>query len=149
MSNDPDGHPGDAGGDELDLRDRPAMASVRRWAARTLPEVTGETLDDLLLVVNEMVGNAYDHGDRPKRLRLRRTPAGRVRVEVQDSSTSLPVPGRSRIADSRGRGVLLIAALSESWGTVRDPDGKTVWAEVATPPVDGSTDGFTDGRYGV
>ncbi|MEV0675195.1 ATP-binding protein [Actinosynnema sp. NPDC050436] len=125
----PDGEP-----HVLDLGERPAIGAVRRWTERAVPHLPDDLLADLLLLVTELVGNAYDHGHQPGALRLTRWP-GRVRVEVDDSSPAPPVPGRSRIADSRGRGLLIVAALSGDWGTTGRVDGKTVWADLPLHPV--------------
>ncbi|MEU7524159.1 ATP-binding protein [Saccharothrix sp. NPDC042600] len=118
----------------LDLAARPEMAEVRRWVRAAAPEVAGDPLEDLLLVVTELVTNAYDHSPRPRRLRLSVLPE-RVRVEVEDSSGDPPVVGRSRISDSRGRGLVLVAALSADWGHTAHGDGKTVWADVVHGPA--------------
>ncbi|CCH32601.1 putative anti-sigma regulatory factor,serine/threonine protein kinase [Saccharothrix espanaensis DSM 44229] len=124
-------------GPVLELGDRPPMNAVRRWTERAVPHVVGESLEDLLLLVTELVSNAYDHGRRPGRLRLLDS-CDQLRVEVDDGCPEPPVPGRSRIADSRGRGLLLVAALSSAWGhTGRVGGGKTVWADLPLPDFTG------------
>jgi hypothetical protein len=52
-------------------------------------------------------------------------------LEVTDGSSRLP-RARSYAADATtGRGISLVAALSEEWGTTAANGGKTVWARVA------------------
>lgn len=118
-------------GSELDLVNRPDVRTVRAWTAAALPHIGDELLDDLLLVVTELVANAYDHTAAAVTLRLLAR-SGHVRIEVSDTSPEPPVPGCSRIASTRGRGLVLIAALSTSWGHITDVAGKTVWAEFAS-----------------
>jgi len=110
----------------------PAAAQVRRWAVSVLPELDEDHLDDVLLVTTELVTNVFDHapGAAEVRVRHHRAPC-RVRVEVDDESAQPPVLGRSRIAETRGRGVLVVARLSQEWGVrPRADGGKTVWAVV-------------------
>ncbi len=111
------------------------LAAARSWTRDTLPCVTGDELDDLLLIVNELVSNAFDHGRSPYALRLYQlTEPCSVRVEVDDASPELPVPGRSRIGDHRGRGLVIVNELAKDWGVLPGPAGKTVWAEITCEP---------------
>ncbi|MEV0674947.1 ATP-binding protein [Actinosynnema sp. NPDC050436] len=120
------------------------LAEVRRWVQRLLDdEVDGDTLGDVLLVVTELVSNAYDHGRHALEVRL--VPPLRhrrlVRVEVDDSSSELPVLGRSRIADTRGMGLVMVNALCSSWGTSPLLVGKSVWADIVVPEQPGRPEG--------
>ncbi|MCW7946750.1 ATPase [Streptomyces hygroscopicus] len=117
-------------------RDRRSVPAARRVAYETL---TGwgladtERGDDVLLCVSELATNALLHGVPPGRhFRVFLRYDGVVlRLEVHDSG-----PGVPRIAgdaDEGGRGLLLVAALSDKWG-VRERDlGKVVWCEFAKP----------------
>ncbi|MER5262261.1 ATP-binding protein [Actinosynnema sp. NPDC002837] len=104
---------------------------VRRWTAQVLADLTGEDLDDCLLVVTELVSNGHDHGLPPRSLRLSRSLEPCViRIEVDDASPEHPVLGRSRIGELRGRGVMIVDRLAKDWGVVAHADHKTVWAEL-------------------
>jgi anti-sigma regulatory factor (Ser/Thr protein kinase) len=84
--------------------------------------------DAVLLLTSELVTNAVLHAGSDVSLIVRcedRT----VRVEIEDHSTELPVPGRSPDA-SAGRGLMLVDVMSGRWGIERRPMGKTVWFEV-------------------
>lgn len=109
----------------------PPLVQVRRWAGEALADLTDDELGDCLLVVTELVANAYDHGRDPRRVRLDRSldPCS-VRVEVDDAGDGEMVLGRSRVAPHRGRGLVIVDNLSRAWGVVRRAAGKTVWAEV-------------------
>ena len=82
------------------------------------------------LVVSELVTNAIRYGSHPIRLRLIHD-AARLICEVSDSSHTAPHLRRARTFDEGGRGLLLVAQLTERWGSRHTPDGKTIWAELS------------------
>lgn len=85
--------------------------------------------EDACLVVNELVSNAVVHAGTPLRLRLRLT-ARRIHVEVEDGSPTLPRVRPLSPESERGRGLLLLSALSERWGATRRGAGKVVWCDL-------------------
>jgi two-component sensor histidine kinase len=105
----------------------PPLAQVRALVAELTSDLPTELGEDLLLVVTELVANAYEHGTAPRTLRLERC-AARVVVEVDDGTSSPPVLGRSRLGASRGRGLTIVAGVAERWGVRALLAGKTVWA---------------------
>ena len=59
------------------------------------------------------------------------TPAGRLRVEVVDGSGQVPMPRHAvPDQDESGRGMLLVAGLSDRWGVDPGFGGKCVWFEL-------------------
>ncbi|WP_406441670.1 SpoIIE family protein phosphatase [Streptomyces sp. NBC_01613] len=116
-----------------DLPSDPAVVSRARTA------VTGQLaawgLDDLAftteLVVSELVTNAIRHATGPVQLRLLRDRA--LICEVSDGSSTSPRLRRARTEDEGGRGLFLVAQLTERWGTRYTPDGKVIWAEQPLP----------------
>ncbi|KOV82878.1 ATP-binding protein [Nocardia sp. NRRL S-836] len=109
----------------------PDLAELRSWAATLLHDVSEDIRLDVLLVCTELASNAYEHADGPRTVRLARV-AEIIRIEVDDGTpATLPQLGVSRISDSRGRGLVLVAHLSRCWGTREAADGKTVWAEIS------------------
>jgi PAS domain S-box-containing protein len=82
------------------------------------------------LVVSELVTNAIRYGARPIRLRLIHG-AGTLICEVSDTSHTAPHLRRARTFDEGGRGLLLVAQLTQRWGTRHTQEGKTIWAELA------------------
>jgi hypothetical protein len=87
-------------------------------------------LDGVLLVASELTTNAVLHGAPPIELGARVAPHV-VRVEVADGSPNLPHPRHYGTAAVTGRGLAIVAVLSDSWGAFEHPNGKTVWAEMA------------------
>jgi anti-sigma regulatory factor (Ser/Thr protein kinase) len=85
-----------------------------------------EVVETAKLLTSELVTNAVQHAGGPLRLGLRRT-AFEVIVEVSDNSTSRPTMRPEDPASESGRGLLLIDALSDTWGTRLDDSAKTVW----------------------
>ncbi|MFJ1602337.1 SpoIIE family protein phosphatase [Streptomyces sp. NPDC088253] len=81
------------------------------------------------LVVSELVTNAIRYGEPPIRLRLIHD-AETLICEVSDSSHTAPHLRRAKTYDEGGRGLLLVAQLTQRWGSRHTADGKTIWAEL-------------------
>ncbi|GAB2915110.1 SpoIIE family protein phosphatase [Streptomyces heilongjiangensis] len=84
------------------------------------------------LVVSELVTNAIRYGEPPIQLRLIHDRS--LICEVSDGSSTAPHLRRARVLDEGGRGLLLVAQLTQRWGTRHTPHGKTIWAEQKLPP---------------
>ncbi|WP_316775918.1 ATP-binding SpoIIE family protein phosphatase [Streptomyces sasae] len=83
------------------------------------------------LVVSELVTNAIRYGEPPIRLRLIRDRA--LICEVFDGSSTSPHLRRAHAYDEGGRGLLLVAQLTQRWGSRQTGGGKTIWAEQPLP----------------
>ena len=83
------------------------------------------------LVVSELVTNAIRHAQAPIQLRLIQNQS--LICEVADGSNASPHPRRARTFDEGGRGLLLVAQLTDRWGTRQTPTGKIIWAEQSLP----------------
>ena len=109
-----------------------SVAEARRFiaaraAAWSFPEPARE---QLVLIGSELVTNAVLHArtELVLTLELRRD---RVRITVRDHSTA-PATLRHYRADAlTGRGLGVVAAISDRWGISAAADGKVVWAELA------------------
>ncbi|WP_405659231.1 SpoIIE family protein phosphatase [Streptomyces sp. NBC_01166] len=119
-----------------DLPADPSVVSDAR--KRAAAQLTEWGLDDAVftteLVVSELVTNAIRYGAEPIRLRLIRDTA--LICEVFDGSSTAPHLRRARIFDEGGRGLLLVASLTERWGTRYTSTGKTIWAEQPLPEAE-------------
>ncbi|MFE0799279.1 SpoIIE family protein phosphatase [Streptomyces sp. NPDC058812] len=83
------------------------------------------------LVVSELVTNAIRYGEPPIQLRLIRD--GALICEVSDGSSTSPHLRRAHAYDEGGRGLLLVAQLTQRWGSRQTGTGKTIWAEQTLP----------------
>lgn len=117
----------------LALGSSPQTGSLARRALRQLLDtarVDRDTSDTAVLLATELVTNAVEHGSGGAHMDAT-VQEGLIRLEVTDSSTVVPHPNTSvSDLDERGRGLLLIDALSSRWGVQPRPDGKTVWCEL-------------------
>ncbi|MFD6890115.1 SpoIIE family protein phosphatase [Streptomyces sp. NPDC059957] len=92
-----------------------------------------EQADEIELAADELMTNALVHTDGVSGVSMRLTPEGRIRIEVEDTSSALP---RRREADDwavSGRGLMLVDRLADAWGVEPRGDGKCVWCEFAVP----------------
>ncbi|MGW3967141.1 ATP-binding protein [Amycolatopsis sp. NPDC005003] len=110
--------------------DPAALTSARRWAEAKLASLADADRVDAVIVVGELLENAYVHATGPRQLRLHLAHDPCVlTVAVADTGTGEPrlrVPGRSG-----GRGLLLVDELSLAWGVSHHDEGKVVWARLA------------------
>ncbi|MFI2640619.1 ATP-binding protein [Streptomyces sp. NPDC018610] len=93
--------------------------------------------ETLTLITAELTANAVRHGHVPGRdFHVQLTLVeDTFRIEVTDTRAEKRPPASPPAADSlseSGRGMLLVAALSDDWGVSPRPaaPGKTVWAEL-------------------
>lgn len=113
----------------------PPLPAARRWIAETFARAGRLFVADSQLVATELITNAYDHGGGATGIRLAYHPdAGELVVEVDDASASRPRQRDAGVRDVRGRGLLLVDAVTRVWGTRPAPSGgKTVWAVLQLP----------------
>ncbi|CAM5240626.1 hypothetical protein SALBM135S_01053 [Streptomyces alboniger] len=139
------GHPGDDGvrftstARGARLARRLVLYRLNDWGH----PYTSPANETLTLITAELTANAVQHGHVPGRdFHLRLTLADHtLRVEVTDTRAEKkppPTPPPLDPASESGRGLLLVAALADSWGITprTSAPGKTVWAESSHPAPD-------------
>ncbi|MGH3277421.1 MAG: ATP-binding protein [Streptosporangiaceae bacterium] len=108
---------------------------LERWGA-------ADRGSDVAVVVSELLSNAVRHGVPPSAVR----PADGIRLGLMHSGPSIlcavtdpskqpPVPREAGWLDESGRGLQVVASLSDGWGTCMDvpgQPGKVVWATFRT-----------------
>jgi anti-sigma regulatory factor (Ser/Thr protein kinase) len=99
-----------------------------RLSQLKVPEAVTE---DTLLVVQELVANVVDHARTPFRLAVRQYDSV-LRVTIRDESAEPLELRQASTSSPRGRGLRMIAALSQRWGWITEEsgNGKTVWANI-------------------
>ena len=117
------------------------------WARRVLRHMLREwqleaVSDPALLLVSELVTNAVQASStgppgaaRPPdglRSRCRLTDTSLL-IKVWDANPALPVLQEADVTGDRGRGLLLVDFLADSWGHYAADGGKVVWCEGAIP----------------
>jgi anti-sigma regulatory factor (Ser/Thr protein kinase) len=105
-----------------------AVAEVRRQVSDRLVAWGLEEIGFVAeLLVSELVTNAIRYAAEPIRLRLIRD--RNLVYEISDGSSTAPHLRRARAFDEGGRGLYLVAHLTQRWGTRYTRTGKTIWAE--------------------
>jgi anti-sigma regulatory factor (Ser/Thr protein kinase) len=112
------------------------VAVARDWTSRQL---AAWTLDELsfatTLVVSELVTNAIRYSTGPVQLRLIHDNRTRTLIcEVSDTCSAPPHLRQSKLCDEGGRGLAIVAQLTQRQGTRYTASGKTVWTEQPLPP---------------
>jgi anti-sigma regulatory factor (Ser/Thr protein kinase) len=105
------------------------LAKVRGWVRSVLRGFPANVVTTAVMVVDELTSNALRHGRAPYHVRLLPGVA-KLRIEVDDGSGE--TARRRAPSDHGGRGLLLVEHCAATWGQLRRPGGKTLWAELAT-----------------
>jgi anti-sigma regulatory factor (Ser/Thr protein kinase) len=100
-------------------------AALERWNRR---DVHG----DLELITSELVTNAIRHANSVT-LVLSLPDDKTAMVEVWDDNPRGPSAPVADLQAEGGRGLLLVGALSNSWGWRSTAEGKVTWAQTAAP----------------
>src|ERR1700730_1856455 len=109
---------------------RRVRAAIRSWPVPVEEDVA-------LLLTSELVTNAVRHeaGQGAQAVMLVIScSSGRLRVDVHDTSHSLPAVADVPADAETGRGLLLVETLSDEWGYYRTPAGKAVYFTLASQP---------------
>jgi serine phosphatase RsbU (regulator of sigma subunit)/anti-sigma regulatory factor (Ser/Thr protein kinase)/PAS domain-containing protein len=125
-----------------DIPSDPAAVSVARADATQqlaewgVPDVASAGIE---LIISELVTNAIRYGAPPITMRLLYN--GSLTCEISDTSSTAPHLRYAADDDEGGRGLFLVARLSQRWGTRYPPNGKVIWAECSPrtseePPPD-------------
>ncbi|MDQ3756729.1 MAG: MEDS domain-containing protein, partial [Actinomycetota bacterium] len=126
----PDGLPDDSGTLRAFRPAPDAPRRARRFVGEALRHLDDpDALDEVLIVVGELAGNAVVHAGTPFVVGVEHQ-AEVVRVTVTDAGRASPLERDAGPFAESGRGLALVAGLAERWGTSLQGHGKRVWAEI-------------------
>jgi hypothetical protein len=124
--------PCDAGAPEQARRFVVRALSRAASAAHSVPIEWRTLTEDAELVVSELTTNALraDCSELEVGLELHR---GELVVTVRDDAGGWPRAREASPTDPSGRGLHLVGAVTERWGSTPTGRGKTVWATLPVP----------------
>jgi signal transduction histidine kinase len=121
---------------------REGREALRQWCSTWgVTDVTVDgsepgLLDDALLVLTELLTNAlrFSDGDIEIVVDARRD---HLQIAVRDDNAAMAKVRAADTADTAGRGIAMVEALSQSWGQYPRGEGKVVWARLTVPSGSG------------
>ncbi|GAB3595509.1 hypothetical protein GCM10027446_20880 [Angustibacter peucedani] len=108
---------------------------ARRLVTQAMDGAHEAVLRRAALVTSELVSNSVRHARGGMSLALHRVGEGWL-VAVADDSSAPPTLRDSAPMAEDGRGMLIVARVSEQLGWARTPTGKVVWARFADDATD-------------
>jgi anti-sigma regulatory factor (Ser/Thr protein kinase) len=103
-------------------------AALQRW------QVAPPVIETAVLLTSELVTNAYLHEASESELTVRRR-ADCLRVEVKDTGCGTVEMNAPDVECPEGRGLSIVSALADRWGSAPLRNGKKVWFELALAPA--------------
>src|SRR6266567_5888041 len=102
-------------------------AVLRAWNVPVDPDIA-------VLLTSDLVTSAITHGDGENITLAIRCSREHLRIDVYDTSRSLPMAAGEPVGTETGRGLVLVAGLSTDWGSFRTPTGAAMYFTLAFQP---------------
>ena len=102
-----------------------AAGIARSHVAEACRHLPRETVDVALLLTSEIETNAVQCSEGDVLMSLEAN--GDLLVEVHDDAPALPAPEPAHPLAERGRGLMIVEAFADAWGTRSHAVGKSVW----------------------
>ena len=102
-------------------------AAIRAWDVPVDQDIA-------VLLTSELVTNAIGHEVGETIVLAITCSFGQLRVDVHDTSHTWPVLVDAPVDAEAGRGLMMVATLSATWGVYRTPAGKAVYFTLAFEP---------------
>jgi signal transduction histidine kinase len=108
-----------------------APRDARRFTVETLQKWgVAAVREEAELIVSELVTNALRHARSPSRVALAATDSC-LRIEVADDGQGRAVRRHAVPEDTGGRGLMLVEAMADRWGSQHDGHEHVVWCEIS------------------
>jgi anti-sigma regulatory factor (Ser/Thr protein kinase) len=101
------------------------VTAARRFVRETLSGEETELVDAAELMASELISNCVRHAGTAFDVSVQ--VREEIRVEVCDSGGGQPRPLSPGPEEPSGRGLMIVKAMSRSWGVEPAGDGKMVW----------------------
>lgn len=112
-----------------------SASAARRFVRRIAePCEASEVVQRAELLVSELVTNAIQRAREPVEVGID-VDDRLLRVEVYDAGEGLPRVEPESVLSDHGRGLRLVAAISDRWGVRPYHDRKCVWFELQHAPL--------------
>lgn len=135
------------------LRPHPlSVGQARNFCTRRLTSVLDDRSDapdvvaDAATIASELVTNALTAGSSAIELCLGLR-GNAVYIEVEDDADGDVKPTNPAPTDLKGRGLLVVAALSREWGVTSVDGVKQVWAEIPLAGPDDANRAVSTGSH--
>ncbi|MFI9152359.1 ATP-binding protein [Streptomyces sp. NPDC053367] len=124
----------------LPLEGAPRAVQAARHHARTTLRTWGvphPVIEDALLVISELVTNAYLHTPSGTADLHLATDEQQLVIRVHDTCATAPAPAAAHPdpEQDHGRGLGIVRALAEAFGWTHTHTGKTAWARLSLLPA--------------
>jgi len=106
-----------------------SVRAARAFVREVLSDQSPELIEAAQLLTSELASNCVRHAGTGFKLAIEDD--AEVRIEVHDCGEGTPARRTPSPHDPSGRGLLIVDALSASWGCSPDSCGKTVWFTLA------------------
>jgi anti-sigma regulatory factor (Ser/Thr protein kinase) len=112
--------------------DPTSVSAARHYVESRLGGLPVEVRDRVKLMVSEVATNAVKHAGSGFDLTLKVT-GTEVKVEIRDHGPGRPTRRDPPPTQPNGRGLMIVEAVSASWGIKQHRDGSTVWFITGVP----------------
>jgi anti-sigma regulatory factor (Ser/Thr protein kinase) len=106
-----------------------SVGAARRFVAAVVSDAPTEVQDSVSVMVSELSTNALLHASGGFEVAVDRSELT-VSVSVIDRGDGTPILQSPKFSEPHGRGLRIVAALSDEWGVSATSDGKAVWFRI-------------------
>jgi anti-sigma regulatory factor (Ser/Thr protein kinase) len=106
-----------------------SVGAARRFVAAVVSDAPTEVQDSVSVMVSELSTNALLHASGGFEVAVDHSELT-ISVSVIDRGDGTPLLQSPKFSEPHGRGLRIVAALSDEWGVSATSDGKAVWFRV-------------------